>query len=540
MAATDTLTAPPPKPSRASLIFRNSFWNGLDTVLVIIVGILSTMLVGRQLGPELIGTAALLNYFANLVPALAISGLNESLLKYLSQYLEVGKKAMARRVLRLVFLLNTIAVTLFIACALAITYYAMQPKDRLWSMLSILALFPGLMQAPLTITHNSLQDYQLNVVPSITSLMVQFLGTLLALHMGWGLVGISSALLLARTLDFLGRAILYWRIARPRMASAPGALESTESADEMRAIRWPFFQFLLQAAGLQAINLVVWDRSEMFFLGTWFPDSQVTYYSLAFMLTGYLLTLPEMLVTPASQNMIGRIAEDRVAAGRMTATIIRYSLLLGVPCFWGVFCLAEPLIRLAYGRIDYLPAIVVVQVATMLGIARCPIKPLRLVIAGNDRQKHLIRIMIGAGVANILLDILLIRSFQSIGAAWANGLAQAIAVVWMWFFASRYLHVPIHLMSLLRILFAGLGMADVVLAIALFTPSWLAMLLGVPAGAVTYAILIRFFRCVGPSDGERLSALEARLPGRLKPVFQRILRFVISPETEKPELSPAS
>jgi O-antigen/teichoic acid export membrane protein len=485
---------------------------------------LLSILVARALGPELQGEAAFVNLLAGILPSLAGAGIGQVFLRNLSQFVVLGKHRLALRLMKSFMSAQVLLTVLFATAVVVVVRAQVTPQNQTWTLLGALTLVPGLLMVLPTTAHQALQMYSLNIVPSLLSLGVHFFGTLAVLHWKGGLTGLFGVLLVSRTLDCLLRYVSFVRFGLPEFTGPAAGQPDPDS--EYQELRPGLVRFALQAAGLQAIYVVVWDRIEVLFLGNWKAKAETGYYTVPFQLVSMLLRVPEILTGPATVNMLGRIAESPAAAGQMMASILRYGLVVGVPIYFGVAAVAEPAIRLTVGD-NYLPAIAPLTIAAALGVIRPLTSPLQQLCVGRDHQGFLIRWMIFVSVLNIGLDAALIWPLGAIGAAVANGVAQGVATVGIWVYACRRLDVPFPLGAYLRVLAAGLGMLACVVPIVRSLPPLAGAALGIPVGAAAYVVLIRWTRSLRPEDEPRFRALAARLPTRLRGVFDLTLKLVI-------------
>ena len=223
----------------------------------------------------------------------------------------------------------------------------------------ILAVAPAGLQSPILVvaltlffitiesiyTHalQGAQRYDITARTSTIKMALQFAVAALVIHSGGGLTVLMAALgatLLVSLLIQRHRALAVYQGS----AAAPAA----PMTGEMRA-------FLLPLSVVAVLDSIVWDRSEVFFLGLYATSAQIAYYSLAFGLAARAMIIPAIAVgalLPAFSALHGRGAPEEFAS--LYRTALRYVALVGAPLAAVVAALAPALIAWLYG--DDLPA----------------------------------------------------------------------------------------------------------------------------------------------------------------------------------------
>jgi O-antigen/teichoic acid export membrane protein len=188
------------------------------------------------------------------------------------------------------------------------------------------------------------------------------------------------------------------------------------------------FAFSISVYGLSLLSLIVFDKSELFVLRIFQSPAELAYYSIAFGLTARLATAGDsisyvlfpMFVTRFTQNG----SEDLRKVYRQS---MRYLQLLMVPIIVWSIPLAPRLVVFVYGK-QYANVAPVVQVllATMLLTVMLTVSA--SAVFTLDKQGAFLRYMFAVAALNIVLDLVFISRYGALGAAYANGISQAVAV----------------------------------------------------------------------------------------------------------------
>ena len=126
------------------------------------------------------------------------------------------------------------------------------------------------------------------MLPSIVAALVNLTASVAALTAGWGLTGLTSALLLSRIVDVTMRYLFWRRVWRSLRGDAqPAAAVPAAAVDVARMRRYAWRSSLLVL-----IDMIVWDRSEFFVLTRFSSLREVAFYSLSFNVVQQALTFP--------------------------------------------------------------------------------------------------------------------------------------------------------------------------------------------------------------------------------------------------------
>jgi O-antigen/teichoic acid export membrane protein len=214
--------------------------------------------------------------------------------------------------------------------------------------------------------------------------------------------------------------------------------------------------------------------------------------------------------------------------GRLAVTALRFTMLLALPLAVGMAALAGPLLHVLYSSRS-LPALPALTVLAALCTARAMTFPAQQLLTATERQGSLMRFGLLAAVLNVILDLVLIPRYGGLGAALAKGATFVFAAAGLWTMVRSMVGLRFPTGPLLRLLAVTAVMGLVVAAVARLLPPLPAVLLGVPVGALVFAVGLRLSRFLDNQDLERLRALARALPAPARPLFERACLFVCPP-----------
>ena len=511
------------KPSgTGAKILRNSLWYGLETIIETVVFLSASVAVARYLGPEKLGYYSFINFFVVVITRTGGAGLSGATRKYMSEYLGLDQPGMARAVYNLAYRYQMIGVLALTAIGLAGVLLFGNPDYKLVACLLIVSIIPGLMSWIPAQANNAFQDAAKNTSSAFAYLGVYVVVILLTLHFHWDLVGIASATLAGRVVEVILRTISL----NKRLRLMP---LDTLSEDIQANLR----RFCMEAIGLQILMTVVWDRSEVLFLKAYSSLEQIAFYSISYSLTNNLAVIPRILTGATGMTLMVDAARAPEQVDRLVSNACRFLLLAVFPIYLGAAAIAPQAIRVAYGT-RYYDSGIVLAIAAILSIPRAFQEIPDVLVRVADKQKQLYVWIVVIGAVNILIDWLLIPRFKAVGAAWGNGLAQALGVAIIWWRArqSYQFHFPVN--AALRLGLAGASMAAVSFWISTAIPGLRGIVLAVVVGAPVYILLVRLFGGLEPEDRRRMHMIGNRLPTAARGVFTSIIDFSTPAMPETP------
>ena len=294
--------------------------------------------------------------------------------------------------------------------------------------------------------------------------------------------------------------------------------------------------FCWQVTAITALDILVWDRSEMFFLGRYSTIVEVAFYSLAFNLSQNLLLLPRVATTAAGATIAVQQGRDPKSTSSLAIGTMRVLALICIPAAFGMSALAGPILRFAYGA-KYIPAIPMFSLLAVFTLGRALQLPARQLLTSTDRQGALLKWGGALAVLNLILDFSLIPRSGAMGAAIAKSIVMSVGVVSVWWIVAVSFRVRLPLGRLARMTVAAVIMFVGVKAMVRVTPPVVAVVLGPPLGIALILTLFRLLRCLSPEDQEPLRSVGRKMPARLRGGWTSVVEFLF-PDAVAPALVP--
>jgi O-antigen/teichoic acid export membrane protein len=429
-------------------------------------------------------------------------------------------------ILRTTVVIQLVVTAIIVGGAEVWVWSLLPAEDRVFASIAVLTIFPTALMGLATSMNSTMEKLAANAIPSLAGGLTLALAVVATLVMDWGLVGLASAQLAGRVVDTGLRFVLVKR----RLPSYLSTIGSTEDPPRTSAVLPPglvrqLAGFCAEQTVLLILTVIVWNRSEMFFLKRFCDIRQVAFYSVAF---GFGL-LPAQLVGPFTNAAKASLFVEQgrgLEGGRhFTEQYWRYTALVVLPASFGLAALSGPLVRVLYGA-QYHAAVPVLAVAAALSLVAPLGNPPTLLATAAGGQGLLVRYGLIAAAATIGLDLWLVKSSCAVGGALANGLGQAVSTVSVWIIVHRRFGLRLPGAFTLRLVLAAVGMGALVAGFARLVPDVIALASGPILGAAAYAWLLRAARVLGAEDVDRLLAVGSLLPARSQPLYRKLVRSI--------------
>lgn len=487
-------------------IGENLLWSQVGRVLDIGLGLVFSIIVIRSLGPQQYAIYVVAWSIANVATLIASLGYSETLTRYLP---EINVKdhgtaaAFARQLLwDRVWLCLIVATVVWLASAPLANWMHSPGLDHLIGLIIGLIIAQGawdIFVAYYAATLRMRDHAAIRIAGQVTSL-----GVMLVL---FGSRGIDISFpLLAQLAGYLVSCILYFFGAR-RTLGLPG-----KPVMLSKARRFGLYVWLTNLATLGLTSQI-----DVLLITMLITDStQVSFYNVAAVLLTRLYTVLTGWTAILMPALAGAHSRDGVnGLARSFNLFMKVNLAVLLPSLIFTIAWSGPLITVFFGEAftssaALLAIFALFNLASVLAGANV-CHPLLYVA---DRQSTLLWLRIGAGILNILLDVLLIPAMGAAGAVVGTGLSNLLTHL-IEFGLCRRLTGGIYPFAVAAKLFGASVLA--ILPIFFFSTSgWGGLVAGGLMFGVIFSVAIWFLRPLSHGD---YAILENALP-RLRPVLR--------------------
>jgi O-antigen/teichoic acid export membrane protein len=490
-------------------------WYGLDLLSSSLATVLVSVVVARLLGPQRMGYYIYMMTLTNFTATIGVFGLPLTVRKYMAEYIHSGRTGLAHSVYRTTLRLQIWISAGLTAAALCMVFLFGDPNHHVISVLLVLTMLPRMIGLIPSQANVAAEELGPNTIPSVIAGAINLVLTVISLVVGWDLAGMAASLLISSSFDTV------WKLR-----SVHGWLRAHPPVEIPADLRRQMFVYSGQGLALMLLNVVVWDRSDVFFLKALNPDiEQVTYFSVAFNLTERVLNLPNAFGGSVAVTLMAQFGRGSEKLKEMAIEGARYSFLIALPLLAGMACVAGPAVLLAYGE-KYRPLIPVLTTVALLAIPKTLMVAPTTLLQATENQGFLVVWGCICAAVNIVLDILLTPGQGAIGAALANGIAQGLSALGIWVRVYTVFRPDLRWTAFARIALSGLGMAVAAVFLTRTFPGIPGLVASILAAALVWCVLLRLFGVLDQADVRRLGNVAGALPGPVRPAWNRLVRFV--------------
>lgn len=500
-------------------IARNSLWSLADSLLGMVSSFGCSIAVARAMGPDQLGYYNIVIWMANMAGWIAAFGIPAATRTYAAEAIGKGDYGMARAIVQITFWIQLYMALAAVAVGLVVVFWRVPPVYRTFAVLAVVSILPFLMFTIPSAGIIATEDLAPNVRASLVSTVILGGGTALSLVAGWGLTGLAGALLASRVVDFVLRQIFYVRI----YARFPAPPAHQKLPPELRR---RIIQFCKQATFMTALEIVVWERSEMIFLEHFSTMSQVSFFSQPFnWVSQWLLLIPRIVSSAAGASIAVQHGRDPAQTAGLAIGSTRVLALISLPAAFGLSALASPIIRVLLGA-KYLPCIGIFALLAVATLGKAFQLPARQLLISTGRQHMLIWWGLAFSVVTLGLDFALIPRHGAMGAAIAKGIVLLGGGASIWWMVSAGFHARLPLAAVARMAIASVLMFLLVRALTVVLSPLMALIAGPPVGIIAIVVLYRILRCLDPEDRQILTALGRKLPVRMRAAWLAMVDFM--------------
>ena len=488
----------------------------LNAILTAGLGLATSAFVARWLGPTLQGEYSYLTWLIGTLGAVVGIGLPTTALRYVAESLGRGDRpttmAIVRWILRvelMVALLASAALVLWVATSGA-------GDQSLYFMLAAGTLVPTTVSAILSAAIQGAQEYGVTTRINLTMTAVRLIATIVVLLLGLKVVG-----LLLVSLVLTSASVIWLQHKLKVMLDAP-EMRVLDRHLRRRMIRYAASVFLIVLS-----DMIVWQRSEVFFLERFSGAAQVGFYSLAFSMAQWIVRLPEAaswVLMPAMSELYG--AADTIGLQRLYDSGIRYMLAVAAPACLCAAVAASRIVDLIYGA-QYQPA---ATTLTVLLLASCLVtisNPAASLLHGTEKQTVLLKVAPFLAILDMGLAIGLIPHSHQLGAALANSLTQGVGTIILSAYIVIGLKLRFPLVAVIRIYLSGAGAALLVWLVLSAIPGLTGLAVAVPTGIAGYMLFVAVAHVFKERDRATFSTLGSRLPAALHRPYQTAISLIM-------------
>lgn len=502
----------PAEATTGASVMRGSAWSFASRILPQLYVLIVSVVAARFLGPAGMGRQSFIAFVALSVTTLFSGGLSVALMRYVGEAFGRERAGEAAGLIAWGWRLSAAGAALGGGLLVAVALAGSDPRGA-WIFAAAAAAFAILHTIPSAALTGAQRWRDASIVGLITGTLA-VPGMVVVLAAGGGITGMFVVEAAVAAANLVFTAILARRAFR-LLAAKP--VKVPELRRETR-------QFALWSTLGVVLTLIVFRRSEFFFLDRFSSDPEIAIYSIAFAAIYAISLLPEALAAalfPAFATLFGAGATERLRSGFRRGVRLLTTITIPITAF--VIALGPEALVLVYGD-EYEGTGDVLRLMA-IGLPLLPLMNVsNALLVGMGRAKPLLVAGAVAAVVNVALALVLIPKHDAVGAALANTGAQTVVAIGLLVYASRLVHAfPIDLGAVLRASVAAVPAGLVAWVLVSELPEIVGLLAGLAGGVLVFAVVARFARILRQDDAEWLR--QNTRGGRLESAVDRAAHF---------------
>lgn len=452
------------KESTTTEVVRNSFWNFLMVLLTRIGGLVFVAIIARVLLPDKYGIYTLATSITLLILAFTNRGINQTLVKYLSEALGANKKRKAAAYYKFIFKLKLIftllsSVVLFLL-AYPLTFFIFRKPDLFFPLvISSVYLFCFAFQNFYEYAFYAIKKVKYLTIKEVIHQVSRIILILLFFAFFSREYNLSFTILSLILASIITAGFLLFSLRReiPSIFKKP-----YEKIDKKKTTS--FFKNLI----LSNFSGILFSYVDIVVIGIILTSVSLGYYSAALNIVGGLygfVSIANLLLPVFTQMKKEKLTEA-------FNKVFKYSSMISIPVIFGAIVLGKYVLRAIYGY-DYLPSLYPLIFLSFL-IFEFPVTDaLKSLFYAREKPQYVVKIAIVALFFNTLLSFSLAYVLlNSVSELWAvSGVAIATSISRLFILtvlttaARKKLGVSYNLKFIVKPIISGLVMAVVLFII---------------------------------------------------------------------------
>jgi O-antigen/teichoic acid export membrane protein len=395
-------------------LLKNISYNTISNFLSLILGFILNIVIARSLQPKQMGEYSYSVWLISFFSILILLGVPNTLTKYIPQFYNEKYKIK----LLLCFLFKIVFLTFIFVSFVILIYFFISQRNFNFLIFVILGYIIASLNGILRSYVSGIEDFKTVTINTFVTLFLQLILVITFLKKDPS----SDKMLEIYLFSLFASTILFLVSSTKELKEVFGTKEKMFlKKDEKKKI----MKYLIFISFLMLINMIVWERSEIFFLKIFSTSEELAFYSIAFTL-GYLpnkvLTFGNVLLPRMSKFYAEK---DFSKISLYYKQLTEFIALLIIPVYIFVFVFASDIVKILYGE-NYMQVAYVLKIIVFAGIVSGIATIGSSFIQAVEKVDVSFKIGVFIAVINILLDFLLIPKYRSIGAAYANSISQIL------------------------------------------------------------------------------------------------------------------
>lgn len=429
---------------------RGFIWNQFHKTFEFFLSFLLSIVIARGLGPSEYGIFCILASINSLFILFVSLGLEEALGKYAPKLMADQEHNKIAYLLQKISIKRTVST--FVGCILLylfagnIAVVTKAPQLSQYLRIAIYYLFFGSIGAIITATFWAILKTKLIAIVKNSIFIVQIALIYMFLKRGYGILSIVYVLIFSAFLSF----IIFLFLGRKLYFQKPLPFDIK-----------PIYNFGIVIWLTTFVSYFLGKQTDILLMGYFLIEkSQIGFYNIAYTLeltlsTFFLMGFGEIGL-PIFSEIHHRNGE--VGVGKAWLLLTKLQMFVVIPIMFFSIYYAKILIPGLYSN-EYLPSVILFQIFAgfaLVGTALGGGGNNKVALLTINKERLDLYIRIGAGLLNLVLDILFIPKYGAFGAIVATGCSVLLCGLTELFFTKQFIKIKFPFLFLSKIVLASL------------------------------------------------------------------------------------
>jgi len=394
------------------LVLRNSAFLFSANIINAALFFALVILIARLLGPEELGLYSFAMAIAVIVAAITELGLDQLLTREIAR-----KKELAAKYYRHASALRAV-VSIATVLVIGIVAYLSGLGEETLILVWAASIYAVLRTNSFTVksVFRAYEKMELEAIPTILGAITVIAGSVIALELGMGLVGVGAALILGGTMDLVASLVIM----------TFNGVSTKRKEIKLGFIKELFFEAM--PFWLMTIIVAIFFSTDIFMLLFLLGEEAVGFYSAAFKPLAATVAIAGPIVISLYPSLSKHYTKSKIEVKKLFKNSLKLLLGISIPITITTILFADQITNLIYGT-GFEPTTQIFQVLSVLPILLFVNMLLAITMNAMDQQKaNMINALIITSL-NIVLNLVLINSLGLIGAAYATIASQILFLV---------------------------------------------------------------------------------------------------------------
>ena len=499
---------------------KNTFFSFMGSGIDISLAMIQSVVLARVLGADAYGSYSFYIWAITLAGFIINLGWGVLAQRFIAEAIGQDDRKKAAGLVRLAIVGRVIpgllATLVIIGISPQLAHFFAQEKQPIYFIIAACTLLPFTMTQMFISICKGFQKFRYNMYFVLASTPLRVVAQISLAMLGFGVLPMLGVNLFSLVIGLAISVLLLNRLVPLRQLISGAKLDTQTRASAIK--------FALPVALATGVNYILWEKSEIVFLGHYSPSNQVGFYNLAGQIPRLSMEIMPMvfaaLLLPAISEQVGR--NDLSKLKSIYVTSARYLMLLSLPMAVMIVALAGPIVNVLYGA-QYEPVIALMRVMCFPRAVYAFLGVGGAVIYGLNKPGFAFWTAALLAALCVVLDFLLIPRFGAMGAAIGNSIPQVLMLPMYIVFVQRTLKVPWPLGDGLRIMLASAPAGLVLYLLSNYLGPVEALCVGIPVGVLLVVGGLVLFGAVRQEDINRFDGLDEMLPSRLRSTYVALI-----------------